>query len=63
MFTVADAGNANPGPTVVPYNSNRFNAMPWDPGSGQCAAPSADNIAVLFPPAHLPEWERYNDGV
>ncbi len=35
MFTGADAGNATPGPNVVPYNSNRFNAMPWDPGSGQ----------------------------
>jgi RHS repeat-associated protein len=35
MFTGADAGNANPGPNVVSYNSNRFNAMPWDPGSGQ----------------------------
>ena len=35
MFTGADATNATPGPDVVPYNSNRFNAMPWDPGSGQ----------------------------
>src|SRR5258708_6066035 len=35
MFTGADASNASPGPNVVPYNSNRFNAMPWDPGSGQ----------------------------
>src|SRR5260370_138330 len=35
MFTGADAGNTSPGPTVVPYNSYRFNAMPWDPGSGQ----------------------------
>ena len=29
----------------------------------QALAPSADNIAVLFPPARLPEWERYDDGV
>ncbi|HEX9032585.1 MAG TPA: hypothetical protein VF834_12125, partial [Streptosporangiaceae bacterium] len=35
MFTGADASNASPGPNVVPYNSYRFNAMPWDPGSGQ----------------------------
>ena len=35
MFTGADKNNASPGPNVVPYNSNRFNAMPWDPGSGQ----------------------------
>lgn len=26
-------------------------------------APSADAIAVLFPPARLPEWARYDDGV
>jgi RHS repeat-associated protein len=35
MFTGADENNASPGPNVVPYNSYRFNAMPWDPGSGQ----------------------------
>lgn len=35
MFTGADASNANPGPNVVPYNSYRFNAMQWDPSSGQ----------------------------
>src|SRR5260370_668197 len=35
MFTGADAGNTSPGPTVAPYNRYRFNAMPWDPGSGQ----------------------------
>jgi RHS repeat-associated protein len=35
MFTGADGRNASPGPNVVPYNSYRFNAMPWDPGSGQ----------------------------
>ena len=29
----------------------------------QTLAPSADNIAVLFPPAPLPEWERYDDGI
>jgi hypothetical protein len=29
----------------------------------QMLVPSADNIAVLFPPAPLPEWERYDDGV
>jgi hypothetical protein len=29
----------------------------------QTLAPSADNIAVLFPPACLPGWERYDDGV
>jgi hypothetical protein len=29
----------------------------------QTLAPSADNIAVLFPPARLPEWEQYDDGV
>jgi hypothetical protein len=29
----------------------------------QMLAPSADNIAVLFPPARLPEWELYKDGV
>lgn len=29
--------------------------------AGQTLAPSADDIAVLFPPARLPEWERYND--
>jgi len=29
----------------------------------QTLAPSADGIAVLFPPARLPEWERYDDGV
>ena len=29
----------------------------------QALAPSADNIAVLFPPAPLPEWERYDDDV
>lgn len=26
-------------------------------------APAADNIAVLFPAARLPEWELYDDGV
>jgi hypothetical protein len=31
--------------------------------AGQILAPSADDIAVLFPPARLPEWERYDDGV
>jgi hypothetical protein len=31
--------------------------------AGQTLAPSADDIAVLFPPARLPEWERYDDGV
>ena len=31
--------------------------------AGQVLAPSADNIAVLFPPARLPEWALYNDGV
>ena len=29
----------------------------------QALAPSADDIAVLFPPARLPEWERYDDVV
>jgi hypothetical protein len=33
------------------------------PPEAQTLAPSADNIAVLFPPAPLPEWERYDDGV
>lgn len=32
-------------------------------GTGQTLAPSADDIAVLFPPAPLPEWERYEDDV
>jgi hypothetical protein len=31
--------------------------------AGQTLAPSADNIAVFFPPARLPEWELYDDGV
>jgi RHS repeat-associated protein len=34
-FTGADKTNTSPGPTVVPYNSYRFNAKQWDPGSGQ----------------------------
>jgi hypothetical protein len=29
----------------------------------QTLAPSADDIAVLFPPAPLPQWQRYDDGV
>ena len=29
----------------------------------QVLAPSADDIAVLFPPARLPEWELYDDAV
>src|SRR5260370_38773791 len=35
MFTGADMNNTSPGPNVVPYSSYRFNAMQWDPGSGQ----------------------------
>jgi RHS repeat-associated protein len=35
MFTGADKTNTSPGPNVVPYSSYRFNAMQWDPGSGQ----------------------------
>ncbi len=31
--------------------------------AGQTLAPSADSIAVLFPPACLPEWALCNDGV
>jgi len=31
--------------------------------AGQTLGPSADNIAVLFPPALLPDWERYDDSV
>jgi hypothetical protein len=31
--------------------------------AGQRLAPAADNIAVLFPGARLPEWELYHDGV
>lgn len=30
--------------------------------AGQILAPSANNIAVLFAPARLPEWEQYDDG-
>jgi hypothetical protein len=29
----------------------------------QTLSPSADNIAVVFPPAQLPKWEQYNDGI
>lgn len=31
-----------------------------DADSGQQLVPAADNIAVLFPPTQLPEWERYD---
>jgi hypothetical protein len=31
--------------------------------AGQTLAPSADNVAVIFPPRRLPEWELYDDGV
>jgi hypothetical protein len=31
--------------------------------AGQRLAPSADNVAVIFPPAALPEWALYDDGV
>jgi hypothetical protein len=32
-----------------------------DQGEGQQLAPAADNIAVVFPPNPLPEWERYEE--
>src|SRR5713226_6413612 len=35
MFTGADKNAAQPGPTAIPYDYYRFNAMRWDPGSGQ----------------------------
>jgi hypothetical protein len=31
--------------------------------AGQTLAPLADNVAVIFPPRRLPEWELYDDGV
>lgn len=33
------------------------------PSAEQTLAPAATSIAVLFPPARLPEWEQYDDGV
>jgi hypothetical protein len=35
--------------------------LPGGQAEAQALAPPADNIAVLFPPAPLPEWERYDD--
>jgi RHS repeat-associated protein len=35
MFTGADKNNTQPGSSTTPYNSYRYNAMRWDPGSGQ----------------------------
>lgn len=35
MFTGADKSNVNPGPTVQPYSTYRYNAMRWDSGTGQ----------------------------
>jgi len=32
-----------------------------DTDGRQRLVPAADNIAVLFPPGRLPEWERYDD--
>jgi RHS repeat-associated protein len=35
MFTGADKTSTAPGSSTTPYSSYRYNAMRWDPGSGQ----------------------------
>ena len=40
---------------------SRVHLLLGDRGDGDQLVPAADNVAVVFPPEPLPEWERYNE--
>jgi hypothetical protein len=46
---------------TLDFDGRPVHMLLGQPDAGQQLAAAANNIAVLFPPAPLPEWERYDD--